>query len=143
MTADRPVSPLRPYITDDQRRAADPATSVWVAASAGAGKTKALADRVLRLLLDGAAPERLLCLTFTRAAAAEMAIRINGELGNCSDAGSTTTPYLTLTSASTGSVHVVGVAARGQNVSGEPVAYSYIDSVTNGGGPATTSMWTI
>ncbi|MCH9020953.1 MAG: UvrD-helicase domain-containing protein, partial [Proteobacteria bacterium] len=81
MTADRPDSALRPYVTDDQRRAADPATSVWVAASAGAGKTKALADRVLRLLLDGAAPERLLCLTFTRAAAAEMAIRINGELG--------------------------------------------------------------
>ncbi len=81
MTADRPDSALRPYVTDDQRRAADPALSVWVAASAGAGKTKVLADRVLRLLLDGVAPERLLCLTFTRAAAAEMAIRINGELG--------------------------------------------------------------
>ena len=70
-----------PSVTAAQRRAADPASSVWVAASAGAGKTKALTDRVLRLLLDGAAPERLLCLTFTRAAAAEMAIRINGELG--------------------------------------------------------------
>ena len=68
-------------VTRAQRRAADPATSVWVAASAGSGKTKALTDRVLRLLLDGAAPQRLLCLTFTRAAAAEMANRVNRALG--------------------------------------------------------------
>ncbi|MDR3440362.1 double-strand break repair helicase AddA [Telmatospirillum sp.] len=59
-----------------QRQAADPTTSVWVAASAGTGKTKVLTDRVLSLLLAGAAPERLLCLTFTKAAAAEMANRI-------------------------------------------------------------------
>jgi ATP-dependent helicase/nuclease subunit A len=68
-------------VTLAQRDAADPGASVWVAASAGAGKTKALTDRVLRLLLDGAAPQRLLCLTFTRAAAAEMANRVNGQLG--------------------------------------------------------------
>lgn len=60
-----------------QRSAADPDSSVWVAASAGSGKTKVLADRVLRLLLDGTVPERILCLTFTRASAAEMANRIN------------------------------------------------------------------
>ncbi|MFN0042562.1 MAG: double-strand break repair helicase AddA [Alphaproteobacteria bacterium] len=60
-----------------QRSAADPDSSIWVAASAGSGKTKVLADRVLRLLLGGAKPERILCLTFTRAAAAEMANRIN------------------------------------------------------------------
>ncbi len=59
-----------------QRRAADPVASVWVAASAGSGKTKVLTDRVLRLLLAGGTPDRLLCLTFTRAAAAEMAARI-------------------------------------------------------------------
>ena len=70
-----------PQVTRAQRDAADPGASVWVAASAGAGKTKALTDRVLRLLLDGAAPGRLLCLTFTRAAAAEMANRVNRRLG--------------------------------------------------------------
>lgn len=64
-----------------QRRASDPAANVWVAASAGSGKTKVLTDRVLRLMLDGAPPERILCLTFTKAAAAEMANRINGALG--------------------------------------------------------------
>ena len=67
-------------MTPDQRRASDPAASVWVGASAGTGKTKVLTDRVLRLLLGGTAPERILCLTFTRAAAAEMALRITREL---------------------------------------------------------------
>lgn len=60
----------------DQRRAADPSASVWVAASAGTGKTKVLTDRVLTLLLAGTPPERILCLTFTKAAAAEMANRL-------------------------------------------------------------------
>ena len=64
-----------------QRDAADPRASVWVAASAGTGKTKVLTDRVLTLLLEGNAPSRILCLTFTRAAAAEMANRLNRELG--------------------------------------------------------------
>lgn len=64
-----------------QRDAADPSASVWVAASAGTGKTHVLIQRILRLLLDGAAPERILCLTFTRAAAAEMANRLHGRLG--------------------------------------------------------------
>src|SRR5690606_21420564 len=63
-----------------QRSAADPAASVWVAASAGSGKTKVLTDRLLNLLLDGAAPERLLCLTYTKAAAAEMATRLQTRL---------------------------------------------------------------
>lgn len=65
-----------------QHRAANPRASAWVAASAGSGKTKVLTDRVLSLLLTGVAPERILCLTFTKAAAAEMAQRINAELGN-------------------------------------------------------------
>ena len=66
--------------TEVQIQASDPAVSVWVNASAGTGKTRILTDRVLRLLLSGTAPERLLCLTFTRAAAAEMANRVNSEL---------------------------------------------------------------
>ena len=63
-----------------QQNASAPNQSVWVAASAGSGKTKVLTDRVLRLLLSGARPERILCLTFTKAAAAEMATRIAGLL---------------------------------------------------------------
>jgi ATP-dependent helicase/nuclease subunit A len=64
-----------------QRDAADPAVSAWVEASAGSGKTKLLTDRVLRLLLAGVTPGRILCLTFTKAAAAEMATRVNQALG--------------------------------------------------------------
>ena len=60
-----------------QSRAIDPGTSVWVSASAGSGKTKVLAERVLALLLAGTAPHRILCLTFTKAAAAEMGNRIS------------------------------------------------------------------
>jgi ATP-dependent helicase/nuclease subunit A len=56
--------------------AADPQASVWVAASAGTGKTKVLTDRILTLLLHGFTPERILCLTFTKAAASEMANRL-------------------------------------------------------------------
>jgi ATP-dependent helicase/nuclease subunit A len=63
-----------------QRDAADPASSVWVAASAGTGKTKVLTDRVLSLMFGGSPPARILCLTFTRAAAAEMANRLHERL---------------------------------------------------------------
>src|SRR3954453_16155476 len=65
----------------DQRRAADPLASAWVSANAGAGKTKVLTDRVVRLLLAGSLPGRILCLTFTKAAAANMAIRVFERLG--------------------------------------------------------------
>ncbi|MCZ6483632.1 MAG: UvrD-helicase domain-containing protein, partial [Alphaproteobacteria bacterium] len=64
-----------------QRPAANPGLSLWVAASAGTGKTKVLTDRVLALLLNGTRPERILCLTFTKAAAAEMANRVHQRLG--------------------------------------------------------------
>ncbi|MBR1825506.1 MAG: double-strand break repair helicase AddA [Alphaproteobacteria bacterium] len=66
--------------TDTQRRAANPSNSVWVEASAGTGKTQVLSDRVLRLLLDDVKPMRLLCLTYTKAAAVEMNSRISERL---------------------------------------------------------------
>lgn len=65
----------------NQTIAATPTASVWVSASAGSGKTKVLADRVLRLLLWGTNAGKILCLTFTRAAAAEMQNRIRRLLG--------------------------------------------------------------
>jgi len=65
---------------DAQTLASDPARSAWVEASAGSGKTHVLTRRLLRLLLAGAAPGRILCLTFTRAAAAEMSKRLFAEL---------------------------------------------------------------
>ncbi len=65
----------------EQREASDPRVSAFVSASAGSGKTKLLTDRLLRLMLDGADPRRIQCLTFTRAAAAEMALRLQDRLG--------------------------------------------------------------
>ncbi|MCC5978242.1 MAG: double-strand break repair helicase AddA [Salinarimonas sp.] len=62
--------------TARQRKAAMPDRSAWVSANAGSGKTKVLSDRVLRLLLEGVAPNRILCLTFTKAAAANMQMRV-------------------------------------------------------------------
>lgn len=59
-----------------QLQASDPGQSAWVSANAGSGKTHVLASRVIRLLLQGVAPSKILCLTFTKAAAANMAARI-------------------------------------------------------------------
>src|SRR5271170_4986490 len=67
-----------------QHEAADPTRSAWVSANAGAGKTYTLANRVTRLLLNGAKPERILCLTYTKAAAAEMEGRLFAQLGHWS-----------------------------------------------------------
>lgn len=67
-------------IIQSQRTAANPLNSVWVSASAGSGKTKVLTDRVLNLLLSDTRPEKILCLTFTKAAAAEMSNRITDTL---------------------------------------------------------------
>jgi ATP-dependent helicase/nuclease subunit A len=64
-----------------QRRATAPERSAWVEANAGTGKTKVLTDRVTRLLLAGVPPARILCLTFTKAAAAEMRNRLAAQLG--------------------------------------------------------------
>lgn len=60
-----------------QQRASNPFVSAWVSASAGSGKTKVLTDRVLNLLLAGNNPEKILCLTFTKTAAAEMSNRLS------------------------------------------------------------------
>jgi len=72
-------SPL-PHLKGDQALAADPRAHAALSASAGTGKTQVLTARVLRLLLSGARPESILCLTFTKAAAAEMANRIGSRL---------------------------------------------------------------
>ena len=65
----------------EQLQASDPAVSAFVSASAGSGKTKLLTDRMLRLMLGGADPSRIQCLTFTKAAAAEMSLRLQRRLG--------------------------------------------------------------
>lgn len=62
--------------TQRQNRAATPSLSAWVSANAGSGKTHVLARRVIRLLLRGARPSAILCLTYTKAAAAEMSNRV-------------------------------------------------------------------
>ncbi|WP_367278422.1 double-strand break repair helicase AddA [uncultured Amaricoccus sp.] len=67
--------------TRAQVRAADPAASSWVSANAGTGKTRVLTDRVARLLLSGCEPQKILCLTYTKAAAAEMQNRLFRTLG--------------------------------------------------------------
>src|SRR5690606_24941563 len=82
----RGVSSLKHRIPEQTRalqsNAADPEKSVWVSANAGSGKTYVLARRVIRLLLGGADPSRILCLTYTRSAAANMALRVFGDLAS-------------------------------------------------------------
>lgn len=70
------LKPLKP----EQARASRPGAHVWLSASAGTGKTHVLSARVLRLLLANVPPERILCLTFTKAGAAEMAERVHSRL---------------------------------------------------------------
>ena len=70
--------------TRAQINAARPDTSTWLSANAGSGKTRVLTDRVARLLLEGVAPEHILCLTYTKAAAAEMQNRLFKRLGQWS-----------------------------------------------------------
>src|SRR3989442_12942880 len=72
-----PVSRTIPDIVlRRQVEASDPEVSAWVSANAGSGKTHVLALRVIRLLLAGVRPEQILCITFTKAAAANMAKRV-------------------------------------------------------------------
>src|SRR5215467_5799309 len=70
----------RAHTRRNQAAAADPAASAWVSANAGTGKTHVLTMRVLRLLLGGTPPERILALTYTKAAAAEMSKRVFARL---------------------------------------------------------------
>ena len=76
---------------ENQARASDPDASAWVSANAGTGKTAVLVRRVLRLLLAGVEPERILCLTYTKNAAAEMESAAQGacQLGDRLDRGLT------------------------------------------------------
>ena len=67
-------------LDEGQQAAARPDDHVWLGASAGTGKTQVLSARVLRLMLDGVSPEAILCITFTKAGAAEMAHRIHERL---------------------------------------------------------------
>src|ERR1700704_5782998 len=73
---------IPPVVRDAQARASDPASSSFVSANAGSGKTHVLVQRVIRLLLAGVPPEKILCITFTKAAAANMAERVFTTLGH-------------------------------------------------------------
>ena len=75
-----PLARTREETRRSQAAAADPAASAWVSANAGTGKTHVLTMRVLRLLLAGTDPQRILALTYTKAAAAEMATRVFARL---------------------------------------------------------------
>ncbi|MCA0431732.1 MAG: double-strand break repair helicase AddA [Proteobacteria bacterium] len=68
--------------TSEQRTASTPSLSAWVSANAGSGKTHVLIDRVARLMLAGAEPQSILCLTYTKAAAAQMSTRLFGKLSS-------------------------------------------------------------
>ncbi len=74
------MTPFEQTVTH-QINAASPLLSAWVGANAGSGKTRVLTNRVARLLLAGANPSRILCITYTKAAAAEMAERLFKLLG--------------------------------------------------------------
>src|SRR4051812_45744439 len=74
--------PLPDAVRAPQARASNPAASAFVSANAGSGKTHVLVQRVIRLLLDGVPPEKILCITFTKAAAANMAERVFTTLGH-------------------------------------------------------------
>ncbi|MFP9135661.1 double-strand break repair helicase AddA [Devosia sp. XGJD_8] len=80
MSSERGKPVINPQTRASQAQAADPRMSIWVEANAGSGKTFVLTRRVLRLLLAGARPQSILCLTYTKAAAAEMRGRVAKEL---------------------------------------------------------------
>ena len=80
MVSDRGRLVIPPMTKRYQAQAADPRRSIWVGANAGSGKTFVLTQRVLRLLLTGVNPQSILCLTYTKAAAAEMRSRVAEKL---------------------------------------------------------------
>jgi ATP-dependent helicase/nuclease subunit A len=70
------IYPVPTETAQRQATASDPRNSVWVSANAGSGKTHVLSQRVIRLLLEDTDPSRILCLTYTKAAAANMSNRV-------------------------------------------------------------------
>src|SRR5512136_1139938 len=74
--------PIPDAVRATQARASDPTASAFVSANAGSGKTHVLVQRVIRLLLDSVPPEKILCITFTKAAAANMADRVFSTLSD-------------------------------------------------------------
>ncbi len=93
--------PIPETVRATQARASNPAASAFVSANAGSGKTHVLVQRVIRLLLDGVPPEKILCITFTKAAAANMAERVFTTLGH----------WVTLDDASLdAAIHEAGIA---------------------------------
>ena len=74
--------PIPDAVRATQARASNPMASAFVSANAGSGKTHVLVQRVIRLLLAGVPPEKILCITFTKAAAANMAERVFTTLGH-------------------------------------------------------------
>jgi ATP-dependent helicase/nuclease subunit A len=76
------LSPDLDRTRSHQRDASNPRSSAWVIANAGSGKTHVLTQRVIRLLLAGTDPAAILCLTFTKVAAAEMSRRVFKDLGS-------------------------------------------------------------
>src|SRR3979411_780059 len=79
VTAPRPIPP---DVRATQARASDPASSAFVSANAGSGKTHVLGQRVVRLLPSGGGREKILCIPFTKAAAANRAERVFATLGH-------------------------------------------------------------
>ncbi len=77
----RTAADIPDIVRQRQTDVSNPEVSAWVAANAGSGKTHVLAQRVINLLLKGVAPEKILCITFTKAAAANMAKRVFDTLG--------------------------------------------------------------
>ncbi len=77
----RRLKPLS-KLAAEQLAASRPRDHAALSASAGTGKTHVLTARVLRLLLSGVDPASILCLTFTKAGAAEMADRIHARLAH-------------------------------------------------------------
>ena len=113
----RAIEAAREETTRGQAKAADPAGSAWVSANAGTGKTHVLTMRVLRLLLANTSPERLLCLTYTKAAAAEMSNRVFATL-----ATGVTTDAAALAKAAMAHALGMEVALCGRRKGGQPWA---------------------
>ena len=78
----KPARIIPPAVRDKQASASNPGSSSFVSANAGSGKTHVLVQRVIRLMLTGVPPEKILCVTFTKAAAANMAERVFTTLGH-------------------------------------------------------------